>query len=156
MIQNQLTGETITNSNTFNNTSSWDSSTSYTINTSFNNNYLFPLTSIKDSSVTALGTSAFPWNGVYQSSSAAVATLQKVDMPNVTSIGNGVFANQGNLSYVNMPKLVSIGTVVFTGACALNGTGSFNSAITASGDWDTSGNLQQLQAKGWQINYINS
>jgi hypothetical protein len=87
---------------------------------------------------------------------SACSSLTSVNLPNATTLGNAVFNGNSLLASINLSKMTTLGNSIFQSALAFDGTGSFNSAITASATWDTANNLQRLQAQNWQINYINS
>jgi hypothetical protein len=62
------------------------------------------------------------------------------------------------LRYIYTPQVKSVTANIFsttTTTPANSGSIWINSAVTASAQWNTSGNLQRLQSKGWVINYVN-
>ena len=63
------------------------------------------ITEFKSTSIQELGANAFSNSYV----------LEKVDLPECTTLNNAVFASCVNLRYINMPKLTSAGSSAFSG-----------------------------------------
>jgi hypothetical protein len=176
-FESRTTGASVTSYSIMNNTASitLTSGSTYSMNAS-----TAPFDFALDRSITgyidygkcvALGTSSF----------ASCTNLVAVSFPSVSQVTTFAFNGASNLISASFANATRMGRVPFTNATSIrniyipkvtfvdpggsglgtttptNGTITINSAITASGTWNTgSGYLPFLQSKAWTINYVNN
>ena len=86
-------------------------------------------------------------------------SIVSASFDSLTTINANAFTSCTSLRYLYVPRVRTVGFNIFTNFSATpanSGSIWINSAVTASADWNTAGNLQRLQSKGWTINYVNN